>query len=307
MPRKPTTHDTVSVSRNPHAERLDADQLRDLVRNYYGTKVIWVDKDLATNLLELNTANRAINGRKLNRLVAQMKSGQFENTGEPIIISAEGVLNDGQHRLRAVVEADLTVDMDVRFGIARRVFSKTNTGTSRTGSDVLAIRGVSGGTIAPAVRLLILYRRGLPDSIRDYVSNSEIDEAYQRFEGFQAVGKQVAARKFPRGVRTAPLLTTAYLASCTPAKDRLVGWLDTLATGVGTGRSDPAYLLREHLMRGVDAAVGTRESLVQRFGLMIVSWNAYSLGKGMSARELRWTPTGKMAAAFPEISGLRLP
>src|SRR6201994_4902895 len=84
--------------------------------------------------------------RKLDVLARQMRSGEFENTGEPIIISAEGVLNNGQHRLLALVEADAVVDMDVRFGIPRRVFTKTDTGAARSAADVLTIGGVAQGT-----------------------------------------------------------------------------------------------------------------------------------------------------------------
>ena len=306
MPRRPTTDNSAQVSHNPHAERLSAEQLHKLVSTFYGTKVVWVDKELAQKLLELNTGNRAISTRKLDRLITQMKAGQFENTGEPIIISAEGVLNDGQHRLEAIVQADVRIDLDIRFGIPRRVFSRTNTGATRTGSDVLTIRGATGGMVAPAVRLLILYRRGLPESIREYVSNAEIDEGFQRWPGIDLVAKDIAAFRYPRGVRSTPLLTTAYLASRSPGKDRLATWLETLATGVGTGKSDPAYLLREHLIRGVEAAVGTRESLVERFALMVLSWNAFASGKGMLARELRWTSVGKTAAPFPEVAGARL-
>jgi hypothetical protein len=292
---------------NPYAESIDAASLRELVSTHYGTKTLLIDKSLAEAVLEYNTANRSLNRRKVDRLVEQMRSNTFENTGEPIIVSREGVLNDGQHRLVAVVEADVVVEMDVRFGIARRVFPKTNTGTSRSSSDVLAIRGVAGGaSIAPAVRLLILYRRGLPEGIREFVSNSEVDDAYQRWIGFEAVGKQIAALRFPRGVRSTPLLATAFLASKSPGKDRLAEWLETLATGVGTGKTDPGYVLRERLIRGVDAAVGTRESLVERFALMILAWNAYESGAAMTDKGLRWAAVGKNAGPFPKVEGVRL-
>jgi len=130
---------------NPHAERISPDEFGRLVRGHYGTKTLIFDKAFAERVLEFNTANRRINRRKLDTLARQMRSGEFENTGEPIIVSAEGVLNNGQHRLWAVVEADAVVDMDVRFGIPRRVFSKTDTGTSRTGGDVLTIKGAACG------------------------------------------------------------------------------------------------------------------------------------------------------------------
>ncbi len=235
-----------------------------------------------------------------------MKSGEFENTGEPIIVSAEGVLNDGQHRLLALAQTDAEVEMDVRFGIARGAFTKTNTGTSRTGGDVLAIRGVVGGAaVAQAVRLLILYRRGLPDSVRDFITNAEIDQAFERWKGIEAVGKQVAGHAYPRGVRSTPLLSTAYLASRSPGKERLTAWLETLATGLAAGKTDPAYVLRERLMRGVDQAVGTREGMLSRFALMIMSWNAFTSDQGMTARELRWNATGKAAAPFPIVDGAK--
>ena len=304
MSRKPSPQDETP---NPYAESIDAAALKELVSNHYGTRTLLIDKSLAKVLLEYNTGNRSLNQRKVDRLVEQMRTNTFENTGEPIILSREGVLNDGQHRLVALCEADVIVDLDVRFGIARKAFTKTNTGTSRSSSDVLAIRGVTGGTaIAPAVRLLILYRRGLPDSIREFVSNAEVDEGYQRWPGFEAVAKQIAGLGYPRGVRSTPLLTTAFLASRSQGKERLSDWLETLATGVGTGKGDPAYVLRESLMRGVDAAIGTRESLVERFALMVLSWNAYASGATMTGKVLRWSAIGRLAAPFPVVEDSRL-
>ncbi len=294
-------------SMNPHAVTMTADELREAVTGFYGTKTVIVDRPFAETLLTYNTANRTISRRKVERLVGQMRSGEFENTGEPIIISAEGVLNDGQHRLMAIVEADAEVDIDVRFGIPRKAFTKTDTGSSRTGGDVLSIRGITGGAaVAPAVRLLILYRRGLPDAIREFVSNSEVDEAFTRWKGIETVGRQIAGFRFPKGVRSTPLLATAYLASRSQAKERLPAWLETLATGLATGKSDPAYVLRERLMRGVDAPVGTRESLVERFAIMILAWNSFANGQGIGQRELRWSASGKAAKPFPQVEGARL-
>lgn len=309
MPRRPTgsTAEPQVPPSNPHADRMIAEELREAVKSIYGTRTVIVDRPFAEALLTYNTGNRPVIRRKVDRLSAQMRRGEFENTGEPIIVSAEGVLNDGQHRLLALVDADAVVDMDVRFGIPRKAFTKTDTGSSRTGGDVLSIRGITGGAaVAPAVRLLILYRRGLPDSVREFVSNSEVDEACTRWKGIETVGRQVAGFRFPKGVRSTPLLAAAYLASRTPAQERLAAWLETLATGLASGKSDPAYVLRERLMRGVDAPVGTRESLVERFAIMILSWNAFAEGHGMGQRELRWVASGKSAKPFPAVEGVRL-
>jgi hypothetical protein len=172
-------------------------------------------------------------------------------------------LNNGQHRLLAVLEADAVVDMDVRFGIPRRVFTKTDTGAPRTGGDVLTIAGVAhGGMVSSAMRLLILYRRGLPDSIRESVSNDEIARAYERWSGIVEVAERVNAYNFPKWVRSTPLLATAYLASRSAGKAKLDSWLHMLATGLDATRDNPGWQLRERLMRGIEAPIGTCEGLL---------------------------------------------
>ncbi len=265
---------------NPHAQRITPEEFGLLVKDFYGTKALAFDRPFAEAVLTYNTGNRKITRRKLDVLIRQMRSGEFENKGEPIIISAEGILNNGQHRLLAVVEAEAAVDMDVRFGIPRRAFTKTDTGAPRSGGDVLTIAGVAhGGMVSSAVRLLILYRRGLPDSIREFVSNDEIARAYTRWSGIAEVAERVNAYNFPKGIRSTSLLATAYLASRSPGKAKLDDWLHTLATGLDATRDNPAYQLRERLMRGVEAPIGTREGLLERFALMIKSWNLYIIGR----------------------------
>jgi hypothetical protein len=292
---------------NPRAERITPEEFGRLVQQFYGTKILIFDPPFAEAVLAYNTGNRRVNRRKLDILVRQMRSGEFENTGEPIIISAEGVLNNGQHRLLAVVEADAVVDMDVRFGIPRRAFTKTDTGASRTGGDVLTIAGAAhGGQIAPAVRLLILYKRGLPDSIREFVSNDEIARAHARWSGIDEVAQRVHGYNFPKGVRSTPLLATAYLASRSPGKTKLDAWLHTLATGLDAAKDNPAWQLRERLMRGIEAPIGTREGLLERFALMIKSWNLHAAGDTVPMREFRWRAAGKGAEPFPQAAGARL-
>ncbi len=289
------------------AEWMTAEELRRTVKGHYGTRTLMFDKDFATALLEMNTGNRRINKRKLAQLSAQMSLGQFENTGEPIIVAREGVINNGQHRLMAVIDADAVVDMDVRFGIPRRVFTKTDTGTPRSAGDVLTIGGVvQGSQISSALRLLLLYEKGLPDAIRTFVSNDEINTALGRFSGLVEVGEKMHGMAFPKAVRSTPLLAAAYLASRSPGGDKLDSWLQILATGLDAGRDDPAYQLREKLVRGIDAPIGTREGQIERFALMIKSWNLHQAGKRVQARELRWRPDGRRPEPFPKVDGVDL-
>ncbi len=290
---------------NPHAERLGAAEIAELVRGHYGMKTIVFDKDIAEAVLAYNTGNRRLNKRKLQQLVGQMQRGEFINTGEPIIISKEGILNDGQHRLRAIIDADVEVDLDVRFGISRDAFRVTDTGASRTPGDVLTIMGAhAGGQVSSTVRLLLLYERGLPESIREFVSHQEIAAAYERWGDLEDVVAAVNAHPFPKPIRSIPLYATSFLAYRSPGKARLERWLDGVATGLEVGRDHPAYQLRERLMRGISAA--TREGLLERYALMVKSWNLFARGDSVAMREFRWTATGKNAEAFPAVTGAKL-
>ncbi len=264
------------------------------------------DADLARAVLEeFNSGNRRVNQRKVTQLAAQMTSGEFENTGEPLIISAEGVLNNGQHRLFALVEADATVDMDVRFGIPRRAFSKTDTGTARNAADVLTIKGVPhGADIARSVRLLVLYNRGLPESVRSFVTNDEVGRAFDQWKDITEVAERVSQHAIPRAVRGAALLTTAYLASRSPGSAKLDAWLEILATGLGAARDNPAYVARERILRATEAPSGTRELLLERLALLVNSWNFYSEKRTATVRKLAWKPGGR---TFPAVQGADLP
>jgi hypothetical protein len=292
---------------NPHAERIDADGFARLVGGFYGTKTFVFDRALAEAALVSNTGNRKVNRRKVEQLVRQMAAGEFENTGEPVILSAEGILNNGQHRLLAIIEADAVVEMDVRFGIPRSAFSKTDTGAARTGADVLTIKGVgSGGAVSSALRLLVLYRRGLPEAVREFVSNDELSRAFDAWPDIEKVVAAVNAHAFPKPVRSTPLYATAFLASRTSAKAKLEPWLDAVDTGLDVARDNPAYQLRERLIRGVDAPVGTREGQLERFALMIKSWNLWARGETVTKREFRWSSVGRAAEPFPVVAGARL-
>ena len=115
------------------AQPEEALALDKLIGHFNGLRTMVIDPTAAHRLLETNTANRRVSLRRVSQLADQMRAGGFENTGEPIIISDEGILNNGQHRLLAVIESGASVEMDLRFGIPRRAFVKTDTGAARNG------------------------------------------------------------------------------------------------------------------------------------------------------------------------------
>jgi hypothetical protein len=70
-----------------------------------------VTPQLAETLLASNFANRKINNKRVTSYSKTIKDGEWKLTGQPIIISEDGKVIDGQHRLSAVVIAEKAIDV----------------------------------------------------------------------------------------------------------------------------------------------------------------------------------------------------
>lgn len=122
-----------------------------------------VDPALAMRWLAANESNRPISAEQVKRYAADMKRGDWKTTHQGIAFDRSGVLLDGQHRLRAVVKAGVTVPMVVFRDCDRDTFDRLDVGKKRTAADALAIDGVeSARTIAAIARSLVAF--GFKDS-----------------------------------------------------------------------------------------------------------------------------------------------
>jgi hypothetical protein len=72
-------------------------------------RLISVTPELAAKWLELNDHNRGVVTARVDQYAADMRRGEWRVNGEAIKISADGKILDGQHRLLAVLEADVAI------------------------------------------------------------------------------------------------------------------------------------------------------------------------------------------------------
>lgn len=78
-------------------------------------QVIDVTSAIAEQWLEANDGNRRLNWTYIGQLARDMKAGRFACTHQGIAFDTQGRLIDGQHRLWAVLEADMPVRMRVFY------------------------------------------------------------------------------------------------------------------------------------------------------------------------------------------------
>ena len=107
------------------------------------TKIEVINKERAAHYLTLNRNNRPINNKRVIQYVTEMKAGKWkEGTGEGLKISKEGFLIDGQHRLTAIVAADVSIQMLIVYDLEQDIFDVLDTGRNRGANEVFALKDI---------------------------------------------------------------------------------------------------------------------------------------------------------------------
>lgn len=91
---------------------------------------------LAAKWLESNNDNRKQRGKYVRDIAAAMRRGEWQTTHQGIAFAKCGKLLDGQHRLEAIVKAEVELDMLVITGLTSETFSVIDVGTKRSMTDV---------------------------------------------------------------------------------------------------------------------------------------------------------------------------
>ena len=110
---------------------------------------------IAEQMLErCNTNNRPLNQAKVDSYTDQMLRGLWKKTAQTVSISTDSRLNNGQHRLHAIIKSGMPLDMFVVFGEDRDAFLVTDVQRPRSAGDALHIAGFNGvNHLAAAARL----------------------------------------------------------------------------------------------------------------------------------------------------------
>ncbi|QCX81186.1 hypothetical protein C9F11_38015 [Streptomyces sp. YIM 121038] len=113
--------------------------------------VITITPELAQQLLKRNTRNRKLRERAVSDYARDITAGNWSLNGEALKLSANGDVLDGQHRLHAVIEAGVPVDMFVVIGLDPAAQETMDSGRKRSTADVLALRSEENATTLAAV------------------------------------------------------------------------------------------------------------------------------------------------------------
>jgi hypothetical protein len=264
-------------------------------------EIVDVTPELAGKWLSRNTSNRPLSRNTVQQLAAQIQRGEWQLTHQGIAFDEAGVLIDGQHRLAAIVKAEMSVPLTVTHDVPRSAFTVMDTGRKRTGRDALALAGENNAThLAAALRGLHLYLQ-TPDSPwsggSSVVSNDQLLVMLEKHPGIRdALHHGLALNRGCRMTVTAAAIGWYVTSEARPDVDQSP-WLHSVVTGALLETGDPRLTLRNTMLSLAAGRVHRRRDDSREHLLYYLkAWNAWVEGRSMKL--LRRSPNEGM----PKIS-----
>jgi hypothetical protein len=272
-------------------------------------KIVTVTPELAEQLLGRNTHNRNVNTRIVAKYARDMKNGEWEFNGEAIKIADDGTMLDGQHRVLAVIEADVAIDMLVIEGLKRQTQNTMDDGRKRSLADALRLKGEKDvNNLAAALRMLYSYERhGVPSQISS--ASATTRECIDVLERNPGLRESADYTKNQRGKQSASKIIAAsyvtsfhYIFNIAQSNEDATRFFDLLGSGDGLKAGDPIHTLRERMIddkmkSGRAESLGTN----QKLAFIVRSFNGWMQGETL--QKLQWRAGGAHPDAFPRVLG----
>lgn len=250
-------------------------------RGEFVAEKIVLNPGLASELLRRNPDNRGIKPTKVMQYANDMRSGRWSYNGEPIIVSLDGLLNDGQHRCAALVDANICLPVAFVFGATRESRLTVDQGAARGAGDYLQMQDIpnanASGTIA---RLVIAYEASGGQNIETkLVTNADVLARVASDDQIAAAAHYaVTTGKKAQAYIAGTMIGFCYYLFAEIDKADATAFLDGLCTGVNLKPLSPALTCREKLLtlskaRQPKAAVIFRAWNMYRRGVLKVKTN----------------------------------
>lgn len=254
------------------------------------TKFEMITPESAADYLSRNTSNRRIRHVVVNRYAATMMRDGWEENGESIKLSLDGRLLDGQHRLKAIIQANRAVRLLVVRGLDNSAMFTIDSGIIRNTADTIAITtGYTQSTslmLSSAIKLLMHYENS-PNWLQVYnaahanytVDNPAVNEYHRQHTHELAANMKFLKETLPA---TGCVLSSAerlFFYTIFNRKDPELAkqFVMTIFKGVNVQPDSTEYFLRDFVQRIKNKSLKQPVSKVRHS--VIKGWNRMRSGK----------------------------
>lgn len=201
------------------------------------TRTVLVTPDMAREWLTKDVVNRPLIARNVEAIAFDMRNDRWVLTHQSIAFNRDGLLVDGQHRLHAVIAADVPVRMRVTYYLDLGFEAPIDTGCMRRAHHVL---GIPSRAVAVCNAMVLLETGSVARSTAGRVS-----ETFAR----HGRGIEWALEAFPQQRRLTANVLAAHAFAYPTASDLVDDFARKLVTGVNIEPESPVLVLRRHIER----------------------------------------------------------
>lgn len=222
------------------------------------------------------SVNRNVRQHRVDRYARDMEAGNWVENGESIKLDQEGVLKDGQHRLRAVVKSGCTIPMYFATVADDRAFSTIDTGMGRSDAFVLSVEGIKNGrTVAAVTTILWRNEEGLSPLDRAVCpSVKEKIELLAKYPEIQDAIRELKSFEDGTLPNSSVFIAVRVMTWENPKSQ---DFFKKLLGGEGLTKSSPAAALRTFLIRAKRSRMSMHPGII--LALTVKAWNAFSSGE----------------------------
>lgn len=248
--------------------------------------------------------NRNISKPVVDSYATSMREGKWMLNGEPIVFDVYGILQNGYHRLHAVIKANVPIQTFVVRGVEPEVFVTFDCGRHRTVGQLIGMQGFKNyNCISSAVQLSYRLKIG---SINADMGVKKIGKTNSEMIEYFNTDRDLFSEcgNFARSMRECPILDASVVGGMTHYLVRYGGYdIDfvkdffKMVCSFDTCEVHIVDLLRKRLLKNKSSVVEKMNRGII-LALVIKTWNCYISGTGSSVKFLRFT---KESEEFPTL------
>lgn len=278
-------------------------------------RIVNVTPELAEKWLNQNTRNRNLRENAVNAYARDMEAGNWSENGESIkfakgkvlLLDGQpplygGALLDGQHRLWAISESEVTLRLLVVTGLKPTSQVTMDDGRKRTLADALTLRGEHNAVaLASVLRRALMWQEGQRRNTGAFTpTNTECLQFLEKHPESRESADISKSLRAPTQLPSSVLGLTHWVFSRIDAGD--ADWFfKHLGTGAIADQFHPILTLRKKARDIADESArrgGGRVPEDVLLAYVIKAWNAYR--DGAQLKILRFKPGGANPEKFPD-------
>ena len=176
-------------------------------------ELVWITPEIANQLLDLNTNNRAVKEATKDKYARDMEAGKWVFNGDSIRILINGELADGQHRLFSCIKSNTPFWSLIVWDLPESSRMTIDTGVPKSTADHLKMLGIKNSNVVSAAVRKVLAEELNGNGSKRAFSNAEVyAEATGSKKGTYQKAAAFAARmyrEYPNIVQ--PIYAFAYV------------------------------------------------------------------------------------------------